>query len=618
MFTSAKTNELKSLFPNNKNTIDLYKSINPDIKWEKLFYKFSTPLLKEKMYQVYSTSTIKGLLNGIKNEFGLDGCKVNMDLAFKLYKESADGSLDLLSMYRMYKIYLSDYTKFGIKQDRALEKFYLFKCFAYGDFGLLDYENYLCFTIDVHREITTHIAQEDRGLTKLRRLLYLLKDNNNYNISREALQIIGTVIPYSLHIDKSYDISKLEALCFMKSNEGLFKISYCLNKISKDERARHLLNILVNNKEINYKICNSYGSLLYNNKKKLKCFNVLKEGTKSDINCFRLYYSIYLTMLDFPKIKDSKELQNDIFSFLDFLLSRYIYGDMFFLFEFLYLAKISIRHFNLKERIIEKFKPVIEEIYIFLKGLMNKKNECLSMFMNKNAYVEMMLNLTVLILYQNDYNIKVDISLKEMENFYKKVVKEVNLELIRKFYYNYLYKLRKKICTEDASYTNKFEKTKKKLFNMFRVGLDEEEADDISSSVWFSLGRIYEKGIGVKRDLIGAFSFYYSAHNKEEKYLPFSPTLLLYRKYKGGLKMRSLRSQLDNIEKSLMENDEERECSICFTNLKNVIVLPCLHKFCDQCYTELTKLGKCPYCRGHIIMKINYINIISYVKSNFG
>ena len=59
--------------------------------------------------------------------------------------------------------------------------------------------------------------------------------------------------------------------------------------------------------------------------------------------------------------------------------------------------------------------------------------------------------------------------------------------------------------------------------------------------------------------------------------------------------MRSLRSQLDNIEKSLMENDEERECSICFTNLKNVIVLPCLHKFCDQCYTELTKLGKCPY-----------------------
>ena len=494
----------------------------------------------------------------------------------------------------------------------------MFKCFAYGDFALLDYENYLCFTIDVHREITTHIDQEDRGLTKLRRLLYLLKDNNNYNISREALQIIGTVIPYSLHIDISYDISKLEALCFMKSNEGLFKISYCLNKISKDERARHLLNILVNNKEINYKICNSYGSLLYNNKKKLKCFNVLKEGTKSDINCFRLYYSIYLTMLDFPKIKDSKELQNDIFSFLDFLLSRYIYGDMFFLFEFLYLAKISIRHFNLKERIIEKFKPVIEEIYIFLKGLMNKKNECLSMFMNKNAYVEMMLNLTVLILYQNDYNIKVDISLKEMENFYKKVVKEVNSELIRKFYYNYLYKLRKKICTEDASYTNKFEKTKKKLFNMFRVGLDEEEADDISSSVWFSLGRIYEKGIGVKRDLIGAFSFYYSAHNKEEKYLPFSPTLLLYRKYKGGLKMRSLRSQLDNIEKSLMENDEERECSICFTNLKNVIVLPCLHKFCDQCYTELTKLGKCPYCRGHIIMKINYINIISYVKSNFG
>ena len=58
MFTSAKTNELKSLFPNNKNTIDIYKSINPNIKWEKLFYKFSTPLLKEKMYQVYSITVV--------------------------------------------------------------------------------------------------------------------------------------------------------------------------------------------------------------------------------------------------------------------------------------------------------------------------------------------------------------------------------------------------------------------------------------------------------------------------------------------------------------------------------------------------------------------------------
>ena len=618
MYTSAKTNELKRLFPNNKIAIDLYKSINPDIKWEKLFYKFTTPLLKEKMNQVYSTSTIKGFLNGLKYEFGLDGCKVDMNLALKFYKESADGSLDLLSMYRMYKIYLCDYTKFGIKQDRALEKFYLFKCFAYGDFGLLDYENYLCFTIDVHREITTHIDQEDRELNKFRRMLYLLKDNNNYNISKEVLKIIGTVIPYALNIDKSYDISKLEPLCFMKSNEGFFKISYILNKVSNNEKAMKLLDMLFHNKDINDKICNSYGSLLYSKKKKLKCFNVLKEGTKFDINCFRLYYSIYLTMLDFPRIKDSKELQNDLFSFLDFLLSRYIYGDMFFLFEFLYLAKISIRHFNMKERVIEKFKPFIEEIYIFLKGLMNKKSECLGMFMNKNAYVEMMLDLTVLVLYQNDYNIKIDISLKEMETFYKKVVKEVSSELIRKFYYNYLYKLRKKICTQDASYTNKFEKTKKKLFNMFRVGLDEEEEKDISSSVWFSLGRIYEKGIGVKRDLLGAFSFYFAAHNKEETYLPFSPTLLLYRKYKGGLKMRSLRSQIDNIEKSLMENDEERECSICFTNLKNVIVLPCLHKFCDQCYTKLTQLGKCPYCRGHIIMKINYIYIISYVKSNFG
>ena len=55
-------------------------------------------------------------------------------------------------MYRMFLIYFMDYKKFNVKRNRILEKFYLYKCFAYLPYKNIDnfsnnfFESFLSFS----------------------------------------------------------------------------------------------------------------------------------------------------------------------------------------------------------------------------------------------------------------------------------------------------------------------------------------------------------------------------------------------------------------------------------------------------------------------------------------
>jgi hypothetical protein len=45
--------------------------------------------------------------------------------------------------------------------------------------------------------------------------------------------------------------------------------------------------------------------------------------------------------------------------------------------------------------------------------------------------------------------------------------------------------------------------------------------------------------------------------------------------------------------------DTSEECSICLTELRNIVILPCRHfSVCNQC---LEKIDKCPVCRSRIV-----------------
>ena len=52
--------------------------------------------------------------------------------------------------------------------------------------------------------------------------------------------------------------------------------------------------------------------------------------------------------------------------------------------------------------------------------------------------------------------------------------------------------------------------------------------------------------------------------------------------------------------KSLENIDIEIECTICLSKVKQIVIKPCLHQLCNECFNRIEKSAKCPICRGKI------------------
>ena len=93
------------------NFKDLFmESVSP--KFEKLF--------KDNENLFYADS----FLEGICREYGLLGRAKNLQKAYEIYKEGADYEYDYLCMYRLHRIFLTDYEKFDLERNYELDRLY--------------------------------------------------------------------------------------------------------------------------------------------------------------------------------------------------------------------------------------------------------------------------------------------------------------------------------------------------------------------------------------------------------------------------------------------------------------------------------------------------------------
>ena len=107
--------------------------------------------LKERFIEIIKNSEYSKFFEGLNYECGINNCPKNLKKAFKIYKDAANNTNDAMSMFRMYYIYRKDYKKFEIqKRNRILEKFYLFKCYSFSRFTLMNRSENLCNRFDVY------------------------------------------------------------------------------------------------------------------------------------------------------------------------------------------------------------------------------------------------------------------------------------------------------------------------------------------------------------------------------------------------------------------------------------------------------------------------------------
>ena len=123
------------------------------VNFKDLFMDCLTPeflkLFKQNIHLFYSQPFIEG----VSYEYGLFEKSIDIKKAYKIYKEAADFNYDYLCMYRMYRIYLTDYEQFGVKMNDEMFRLYLYKCFAYLPFLIIDKTFFLLNKIDVTSEL---------------------------------------------------------------------------------------------------------------------------------------------------------------------------------------------------------------------------------------------------------------------------------------------------------------------------------------------------------------------------------------------------------------------------------------------------------------------------------
>ena len=119
----------------------------------------------------------KSFLEGICKEYGLIGRSQNVKEAYNIYKEGADFKYDYLCMYRLHRIFLDDYEKFKLKRNFELDRLYLYKCFAYLPYLLMNEEYYFLNKLSITDELLNYFnILDDSKFDNINQFLKFLKN----------------------------------------------------------------------------------------------------------------------------------------------------------------------------------------------------------------------------------------------------------------------------------------------------------------------------------------------------------------------------------------------------------------------------------------------------------
>lgn len=211
----------------------IVKNIIGKIDFKELFLKELSPeflkLFKENTNLFYSQS----FLEGICYEYGLFNKSKDIVKAFKSYQDGADFKSDYLCMYRMHRIFLTDYKDFGLERNADLDRLYLYKCYAFLPYLIIDRSYSFFCKIDVTNEISLILHKlEDSSFTIFDKFMnFLLTYKNNFNLTKNDIKLMKYVVKGQLgDLIDNKDLSFInEMLNFEKGDAAFYeaKLKYC-------------------------------------------------------------------------------------------------------------------------------------------------------------------------------------------------------------------------------------------------------------------------------------------------------------------------------------------------------------------------------------------------------
>jgi hypothetical protein len=494
-----------------------------------------------------------------------------------------------------------DYKKFNVKRNRILEKFYLYKCFAYLPYKYIDnFSNTKILNkINIAYIIALGLDLEDPNLEIFKKLCDYLIEKNIF--PEHQILLTKSIVSYVFCINEDEDKTvSLSILTYLNNSIEDNEITYKLACLEKDKNdSKKLFEKLYERKY--YRAYDEYALLLINEFNEIeKSIVILKEGINNgNSDCYITYYDLLLYNIFLKGYEINEKIGNQLINLLEILIKNIISGNILTIYEFIILRMYIIKHFGLENEINKKNKQITQDLINSLISLINEKN---INFLNNNFNEDIIFELKtyVAILYYYGMN---DILKKNIEKSYLILKEFCDIEKLKdsqKYVIRFYYKI-----VRNFSDKNLINKTSKELFNLYINYFKEE----IHTSYYYFLGKYYEKGIGVKKDDILAYIFYHEGSKITNKRILRNGIKAFLRKLKLKKKLES--KKYINIKNSfhslINDNKEENICCVCYDRESDHFIIPCKHKFCEVCIKLITK--KCPLCRGEIFFKLNRNNL---------
>ena len=574
-----------------------------------MFYNIKQEKSISKFNELMSKSEYAKFFEGLNYEYGINKCTKDTKKAFDIYKEAADNRVDPMSMYKMYHIYKNEYKKFNIeKRSRIYEKYYLYKCFAYLSYQELKRNTFLCNRFDVVLEIVIQFDQEDQNFEKLKNfLIYLKKYYKELNIRERDVFVIESVFNFKFGNEIQNMKNAIQQLRnLVPSNDDnkksllelqiFYKIACYLYEVNEIEAAEYYFSYVVN--------AQYYGA-----------------------------FPDFALFLSEKKNEPRKALVILRIALFNLLVNNFVTEDVYSFFEYFYLRKILIKKFGFKN-LLDEFSDYTKEFTEFIVKMSNPESKedeqndyfqsdnnkelILEYFQRNEFYPEFNLVCGFLYYYGVENVLEKDY-VKSLEKF-KIVYKSSNSKSYKRFCYSYIYKIRDKLNKKGVINpknkslivsNNKLMKTQKKLFQMYKTSIEEDDFVNLSSSFFYYLSRLFNKKIGNNGDILLEFICLQRAIECNNETPIFGSSICYYRRKKAvdlinnEDKYNTVLEGIHGIKDSEGYGEDNSLCPICFDQKRNILCLPCKHLFCIYCLKKIANKRKCPICRGSIIITCN-------------
>ena len=526
-------------------------SNNSDARWKLYLYQGLEENLRKRLEEMISHTPYELFFTALKLEYGYNTSK-DLDEAFSLYKEtSLRDSTNYLSMAKMFEIYRTKDDKFKgkIEKDKNLELIYLFKSFAYLPIYVLRDKNFnKLFPFDLAYTVASFMDNNQLPNTK-NILLYIdqLMQSGKYDdiLSLDDCNLIKGFIQgffeYQFEENNTKAIDTLLALSLAGNLEASSKLIYLyLEKLDdidkKDEKKIEILKskiyeiFLKLEQEEYYKIFGQYGLFLYHEMRMFdKALEIFEKGYNHHIYECSIYYFYAFTKSKNQSIYEVNNMDSKKFiNIFQCLIDAFLYGQFYSLDNMFDYLHIIGKKYNLMSQFSNKYMKYLNEIALLCKSFIDKEkgeenikkftNNCIETLKYSSFHA-----LAVITMY--GLTTEVQLNLIKAEKYLRHSMEKD--EYSKPYYNRLIYKIRKKLfklgAIQDKREIDKYEKIVFQLYDKYK------NYNRYGNSFYYYLGRLYEKGIGTKKNDQLAFKYYKkgctSLHNLYDSFV------IVYKRY---------------------------------------------------------------------------------------